>query len=241
VQLEGVSCATATRCTAVGNYLDSTGHVRPLAERWNGVTWIVQPTPVVSDAGFNSVSCATLTSCVAVGEVNQQGAPPLIERWDGAAWTIEAPGAPPPAKSPYLFSVSCATAGYCVAVGGYFVGGRFVTLAEVADAGAGGAWTVMPTPNPADADLVEFLSVSCAAPDMCLAVGDDPVGLPDRPLAEQWDGATWTQRDPITPDGAFSAALSGVSCPNAHVCLAVGSSEPVLDGPNLSLAERFRT
>ncbi len=42
--LNGVSCSSSTACTAVGNYDGSTTTLT-LAERWNGTSWAVQPTP----------------------------------------------------------------------------------------------------------------------------------------------------------------------------------------------------
>lgn len=43
--LSGVSCISATMCTAVGGYNDSTGQAVTLAERWDGTSWVIQPTP----------------------------------------------------------------------------------------------------------------------------------------------------------------------------------------------------
>ena len=43
--LAGVSCTSATACTAVGNYRNSAGKLVTLAERWNGTSWTIQPTP----------------------------------------------------------------------------------------------------------------------------------------------------------------------------------------------------
>ncbi len=44
--LNDVSCTSSKACTAVGSYLDnSIGAWLALAERWNGTSWTVQPTP----------------------------------------------------------------------------------------------------------------------------------------------------------------------------------------------------
>jgi hypothetical protein len=43
--LYGVSCMSAKTCTAVGSYNDSTGQAVTLAERWDGTSWVIQPTP----------------------------------------------------------------------------------------------------------------------------------------------------------------------------------------------------
>src|SRR5215472_4826394 len=43
--LDGVSCTAATACIAVGYYTSSQNVKVTLAERWNGTSWSVQPTP----------------------------------------------------------------------------------------------------------------------------------------------------------------------------------------------------
>jgi len=64
--------------------------------------------------------------------------------------------------------------------------------------------------------------VSCASATFCVAVGSSVVGTTGTPLAEKWNGTTWTLTTP--PDDTLqSSALSGVSCTTAKFCLAVGS------------------
>ncbi|MGD0082452.1 MAG: hypothetical protein ABSD78_04545, partial [Acidimicrobiales bacterium] len=43
--LSGVSCTSATACSAVGNYHNATGADVTLAEAWNGTKWAIEPTP----------------------------------------------------------------------------------------------------------------------------------------------------------------------------------------------------
>ena len=75
--LSGVSCASATACTAIG-----TEPGGPFAERWNGTSWTIQRTasPASPGAVLNAVSCPTPTDCAAVGS---QSGGPLAERWTG--------------------------------------------------------------------------------------------------------------------------------------------------------------
>jgi hypothetical protein len=67
--LEGVSCPTATACTAAGNFSTSTSTDLTLAQHWDGTTWAVQPTPNPGGGGddLSAVACPSTTSCVAVG------------------------------------------------------------------------------------------------------------------------------------------------------------------------------
>jgi hypothetical protein len=54
------------------------------------------------------------------------------------------------------------------------------------------------------------------------------------PLAETWDGSTWTiQSTPVSSGG-----LSAVSCTSATVCTAVGKYE-TSSGSQVTLAERY--
>ena len=43
--LQAVRCPSMTTCIAVGSYLNATKVFAPLAERWNGKKWTIQPTP----------------------------------------------------------------------------------------------------------------------------------------------------------------------------------------------------
>jgi len=56
--LQGVSCAAAAACTAVGEY-SAGGRDVTLAEAWNGRAWSVvpSPTPRSITAGLHAVSC----------------------------------------------------------------------------------------------------------------------------------------------------------------------------------------
>ena len=62
--LAGVSCPTATACTAVG----AAGRTA-LAERWNGSAWTVQAIPIGAGTSshLSAVSCTGPNACTAVG------------------------------------------------------------------------------------------------------------------------------------------------------------------------------
>lgn len=69
--LFGVSCPSATACTAVGYYQNSAGVTVTLAEHWNGSTWVRQGTKNPSSgsviSGLDGVSCHYEIGCTAVG------------------------------------------------------------------------------------------------------------------------------------------------------------------------------
>jgi hypothetical protein len=81
--LLGVSCTSASSCTAVGQYLASTSNLT-LAEVWNGTAWHTRSTPNHPWAGqniLNGVSCSTSQNCTAAGVTDDFGQIPatLIE------------------------------------------------------------------------------------------------------------------------------------------------------------------
>ena len=114
--LFGVACSSAGACTAVG-YFQASNRSAPLAERWDGTAFSVQPVP---RAGFSSmlhgVSCPAANACTAVGasRIFTGGGEfrfvPLAERWDGTAWSIQPLPGPGVAA---LYGVSCPAVSDC--------------------------------------------------------------------------------------------------------------------------------
>jgi hypothetical protein len=223
--LNGVSCASATACMAVGEYFTtypSAGGT--LAESWDGTSWTIPSTPNptgASDSVLEAVSCTSANACTAVGYANQAGTGvTLAERWDGTSWTIQSTPNPDGATRSGLSGVSCTSPSACTAVGGYTnQAGTGVTLAERWD---GTSWTIQPTPNPTSVSAAGLNAVSCSSASACTAVGGyDTTGVTDVTLAERWDGTSWTIQ--TTPNSAGNGnLLNGVSCASATACTAVG-------------------
>jgi hypothetical protein len=125
----GVSCTSASACTAVGNRTVA----RTLAERWNGRTWHVQATPNPGggqEIFLAAVACPASTVCTAVG-LNLTGSRPLTlaERWSGGRWRIQ----PTPVLAAYDIGfpgVACPTVSACYAVASYTNNGPSLTLVE---------------------------------------------------------------------------------------------------------------
>jgi hypothetical protein len=225
----------ATACIAVGYYTSSQGVKVTLAERWNGTSWSVQPTPDpagAKDSVLSGVSCGSATSCMAVGRTyyGRNRLARLVEQWNGTGWSIKQASNPRKATLSALSGVSCATATACVAVGNYldYSTDDWLTLAE---AWNGGAWTVTPTPNPANSIVNNLFGVSCASATACTAVGDwivngsTPSRLLARTLAEAWNGTTWVieaSPSPVRIDGGIDT-LASVSCQSPTSCSAVGT------------------
>ena len=142
-QLDGVSCASATVCMAVGDDYTNGGYVSTLIESSGGTGWSVVPSPSPSTSGnfLYGVSCASAAACMAVGAQGTSGTPAytaLIEAWDGASWSV-VPG--PGWSGLQLHGVSCISATACTAVGAR----RSGTLIESWD---GTSWSIVPSPDP---------------------------------------------------------------------------------------------
>jgi hypothetical protein len=227
--LNGVSCLRATRCTAVGDYNDSGGHVFTLAERWDGTAWTSEATPSHSGDGsvLGAVSCPSRSDCVAVGHwfvitpVASTGEIEtdymLVERWNGHRWAIQPTST---IQNASLSSVSCPAVNSCVAVGA--VNGK--TLAEHWN---GHRWATLRTPpHPRHGSGGALNAVSCPSRTACTAVGlySDSSGG-QHALAEHWNGTTWAVQS--TPGGSASTDLTGVSCISGAMCIAVGTRGPI--------------
>jgi hypothetical protein len=231
IELNAVSCDSATSCTAVGEY-DATGVTRALAEHWNGTTWTIQETPEFkTDPGGSSeihlqgVSCRNANYCMAVGRGGNRsiGDGTLAMRWNGSNWTIkptpERAGSDPSAPGAQLEGVSCAAGGDCTAVG----------IPQLIERWDGSSWTLQ---NSAIGD--DLLGVSCPSASSCAAVGSSgdytrPSTL--RATAEHWTGTSWEQDVVPSPYGADQ--LNSTSCNASGVCMAVGESS------RGALAERY--
>lgn len=236
--LNGVSCTSASACTAVGAYTSASGY-RALAERWNGSSWKIQPTPSPADTEDSllllGVSCTSATSCTAVGEhLTSSGSLPLAERWNGTSWEIQPTSVPTGTTSAELLGVNCTSATACTAVGRFDNDGRGLTLAERWN---GSSWKVQSTPSPSpQINLLE--GIACTTATNCIAVGTYETSFDtDLPLAERWNGSSWKIQQTPSPADTEAAGLHSVSCTSASACTAVGTiSTAIRVG---ALAERW--
>ncbi|HEX4059880.1 MAG TPA: hypothetical protein VHY58_02570 [Streptosporangiaceae bacterium] len=221
--LTGVSCSSATSCTAVGDYTLSGSGSMPLAEHWDGSTWALQSVPSPSGAissFLDAVSCPSATSCTAVGNslAQTRPEPTLAEYWNGSTWTIQSTPIPAPqAGSDFLRGVSCTAPDKCTAVGWFQRPGinNFVGLTEQH---YGSRWRFVSARGGSSAITGQLNGVSCTAKNNCTLVGTNGNGAA---LAEHWDGTGWTAQ--TTPSPA-SIILTAVSCATATGCTSVGYS-----------------
>ncbi len=197
-ELQSVSCATANRCTAVGETGGGAVGEGALAERWNGTRWSIEPSAAagaVSD--LTGVSCPESTACVAVGLGTDDAA--LTERWNGTSWTVEpAPHEPSGAVNAAPSAISCTTARVCTGIG--MLETNKGLEGALAERWNGARWTIQNVPQGIGGSNLR--AVACPSESLCVAVGAVGVGSGGNPgngpiplatpLVEDWNAIAWT-------------------------------------------------
>lgn len=223
--LYGISCVPARFCAAAGYYFGPTvGFPKPLVELWEGGAWSpVTPPPTSANDQhlLTSVSCTSARFCVAAGYYsgNSGTGPlePLVESWNGSVWSMATPPLPTGSSTGLLTSVSCTSGRFCVAVGPG-------PLVEMWD---GSAWSPM-APSPTSTSDDDWLSgVSCTSVRRCVGAGyywgATTGGYPHIvPLAEHWDGRTWSIAKPPPTSTSDSDTIKSVACASPRFCVAAG-------------------
>ena len=136
-------------------------------------------------------------------------------------------------------SVSCASASECVASGFSLPSiGKEAALAELWN---GKEWKILTTATlPKEDEQSWFESVSCPSSKQCTAVGAVvTVAKGIVPLAESYNGSTWTVQSTPTPEHSIEAGLSGVSCSATSACTAVGGYDNSAEKGERALIERY--
>ena len=223
----GISCTAEETCEVVGHYVTSGGVESALAEVNSAKTWTVQEARNPSGAkssGLTGVWCTSSEACTAAGTyLNSASKETLFAERFGSTkkWALQEP-VTPKLPSGNMGRVSCTTSEACTSVGSALnSSGVSVTLAERWN---GTEWTHQETPNPTGSKGASLIAPSCATGTSCVAVGSytNSSGT-EVVMAEIWNGTTWSLKEPVTPTGAKSSKLVGVSCTSSTACIAVGT------------------
>ena len=109
-----------------------------------------------------------------------------------------------------------------------------------ASAAGASTWSVQRLPVPSSAVTVPL---SCSSSTACTAVATDypfPSSNGDVLLAVRWNGQGWSRELMAEPAVGSTDLISGISCPSASSCVAVGgSSTGDPPGPYAPLVERW--
>jgi len=158
---------------------------------------------------------------------------PLAEAWNGTSWSKLAAPDRHALNGSEFTGVDCVAANSCEVVGtfGYGEGNQNVFAYRF----NGKTWVFQREINHGFGDFVfnSESSVSCSSATACTSVGFwQPAELV--PVAERWDGTSWSwQRLPKAAKAA-NASLAGVSCMAVAACTAVGESSKNLSGMPMS-------
>lgn len=235
VFLASVACPSASSCSAVGTYTNTSGHEQGLLLTRTGFSWKAVNAPLPAGAAANpdvsvfSVACGSASMCVAAGQYtnsagHQEG---LLLTRSGSSW--RAARAPLPVGASgnpdtELTSVACPSAASCVAVGSYSASSSY-QQEWLLETGRGSSWTAIRGPVPSGASPNSSLgSVACPSGAACVAVGSYSGN--SQPLLVTGHGSTWTATTVALPAGADaspSAMFQSVACASAASCVAAGS------------------
>jgi hypothetical protein len=237
---QGITCPSASNCTAIGQYVDKDLDHESFAINESGGTWVqghwIPTPPDAPSRGKNvqpyGVACSSNTSCEIVGKyqtANGDTEPYVVQGQTNATWTATAARAGLPAgalsgKSQVadLRGVQCFSAGNCFAVGNYLMatsGGSTPAVYYLTE--SGGTWAsngTQFTAAPADAASPPKSMVSglyCFDSADCLTVGNyTNTSSLASPFADAYStGPVWqTALSVIPPSGYQSASLKGISC-----------------------------
>ena len=233
-RLNGVACASADWCVAVGSTFGPcrdgscfAGPDRTLVEADTGDGWHMVASPDAPDSSdliggsdLNAVTCPTATRCVAVGGHSEAvgDSRTLIVAGSRNGWEI-VPGANGDCSAggcpSELTGVACATPDRCIAVGRTY---STSTLIEEEDSAG---WILEPGPGPSFAGESNLSAVACPSNQRCIAVGADPAA--HLTLIAETRNGRWTAVE------APGDGLASVACWSESVCVAVGPNEVLED------------
>ena len=230
-----------TACTAVGTYFDSSGNYHLFLLTKCGSSWTAATAPLPADAPANpyfyilGIACPSATACVVTGYYGDLDSPSrgnegLLLTRHGSSWT--AATAPLPAghidRYTTVWAAACPAGTGCVAVGDYIDasgngGGLLLTRHRW-------SWTAATAPVPAGAATNLYSSiraVACPSAAACTAGGTyiDSSGNGQGLLLtrRRW---SWTAATAPVPSGAATnpeTYITGIACPSATACTAIGS------------------
>ena len=227
--LQAVTCPAADACTAVGSYTAG-GNYAAIVDTFAAGTWTPNQLHLPANAGdvndlpnstLAGVPCPTTTWCEAVGFYTDTS-----NSVDGLSETL-IDGTWVPTELPdRLVDIACKAVDSCVAFG-YYQDQTFHPHDTVAIL-SGDHWSVGLPPVPSDAAAAPDAVVSSAACDgaSCYLVGDyTTTSGTVVPLVDKWTDGSLTTTSPTVPSDIAStyATLSGIACPAAGACEAVGT------------------
>jgi hypothetical protein len=210
-----VSCTSPSYCMAVGGTVTA----KSMGLRWNGSTWTGMPVSEpaqVTSSSLTGVSCSG-SICLAAGKSSKG---PWGAVYNGSSWS---PQLLPAGTFGIPTDVSCLSATNCIIVGAG-PNGSTSSTASWAVRWNGTSYEVLKLAFVAGAENLQIESVSCRG-GSCTAVGSSYSSFNSalkKPVAQLWNGTSWTLQSVPMVESSTSAALNDVSCNNGN-CWAAGN------------------
>jgi hypothetical protein len=111
--------------------------------------------------------------------------------------------------------------------------------ANLAEYWNGTSWRIVTAPAPVTSTFNTLDDVACPTTKFCLVTGEAGPSRRYQDTAWTWtNGTTWRRISVPRPRGARNSELGGLSCANAHNCMAAGIYENS-SGHNLPFANRW--
>jgi len=243
-ELYGVTCeSSGAQCWTVGS---SSNFLSAITFRLvNGAWHYVSPAPLsASFVQVNGVACAIADDCLLVGfDTPKHGAGhALAERWDGHSWSrVSVAGELSGGGS--LAGVDCrpgSSPATCWAVGQTGTkGSGLIPIHPLVERWNGSRLTLVHSQLGGAGNYPELKAVACAALNACQAVGSRGSGEDEAlVLTQGWNGSRWSRETSPSPLYGFQT-LTGVACPSAKDCWAVGEGLNHNDSGSRMIIEHY--
>ncbi|HUB69045.1 MAG TPA: hypothetical protein VL984_01350 [Acidimicrobiales bacterium] len=247
IQLNAITCASASSCVAVGYYF----HTNPSVPDNHGIiitgygaSWRAVTAPQLStmatppDTNLQTATCPSSHHCLIFGQYSEAGHqytwPAIVVSGFGASWsvrtlpTLSGPGVSSSYTDMNFSAALCKSGSSCLAVGDDQDASGY-TEAFIYSLSAG-TWSVREGPVPAGASFTKsgqavFLTNLACPGTTCVAMGNYTGAEPDIGYISVGSGLSW---DPIAiPPPASSyphtgVNLSDLACQSSSFCVAVG-------------------
>ena len=237
--LFGVSCVTTSFCVAAGYAGSPTQQSSILT--WNGSTWSLDDAPSLSTSASEEnflfgISCASVSYCVAVGkfENSSQVTQNLILTWAGSSWSLDdstSLSVSPSTDNNGIGGISCVSSRFCVATGVFSTNRSNTNVRDIILEWNGTAWSLDKSAliSAAIATYSALSSVSCTSDSSCVAAGMFSANIDVDKFQNFvlfWNGSSWSldSSASLSTSPAHDNYLTGVSCVDGQLCVAVGMS-----------------
>jgi hypothetical protein len=236
-RLDGVSAVSGGQAWVVGNFVVNGQGLHQILHFANG-KWI--QTQIPSNVPLHAqLTAVTATSAKDVWAIGGIGRPfpigfvgTIVLHWNGQAWT-RVPS-PNPGLENNLIAVAGNSATNALIVGYLQPENGPAAIRSLALHWNGKAWTAVPSPSPANANIESVLKgVAFTGKNRARAVGDIAGGFGMRPLIAQWNG----QRFALIKAPVTATALYGIAGSSATSQWTVGLKQT--GGTNRAYAFHF--